>query len=246
VAEGVVVALEAVEVEDRQQEAPILVRGGKRHLQIRHQPASVPEPREGVGHRGGVEGRMRRTELEHAKADEEKSEGAHHELGQPELDLPGDEFATLLQAASLHDVGKVAVPDAILAKPGALDDDEWAFIRQHTLIGERILSVAPALTGAARLVRASHERIDGSGYPDGRKGEEIPLGARIIAVCDAFDAMTSPRPYRTTPLSIEGAVTELQNGAGTQFDAKVVEVFSEILREQRHAKSEPAAVLPQS
>ena len=117
-------------------------------------------------------------------------------------------------AAELHDVGKVAVPDAILTKPGPLDEDEWAFIRRHTLIGERIIAAAPALTRVAALVRSSHERWDGDGYPDGLAGEEIPLGARIVAVADAFDAMTSPRPY-SLPRTPEAALEELRRCAGT-------------------------------
>ena len=145
------------------------------------------------------------------------------------LDLPEDDRVSLLQAASLHDIGKAAVPDAIVFKPGPLTEDEWAFMRQHTVIGERILAAAPALAGAAPLVRWSHERIDGSGYPDGLSGEDIPLGARIIAVCDAFDAMTSPRPYRPTPMSVEGAVAELRRSAGAHFDAGVVEIFAQVL-----------------
>jgi diguanylate cyclase (GGDEF)-like protein len=152
-----------------------------------------------------------------------------------ELELPHDELATLLHAASLHDVGKVAVPDTILRKPGPLDPDEWEFIRQHPIIGERILGAAPALAGAARLVRANHERMDGAGYPDGLAGDEIPLGARIICVCDAFHAMTTPRPYRPTPLSEEAALAELRAAAGTQFDPRIVEVFCSALTEQRRA-----------
>jgi response regulator RpfG family c-di-GMP phosphodiesterase len=95
-----------------------------------------------------------------------------------------------------------------------------------TLIGERILRVAPSLAQAAELVRWSHERFDGSGYPDGLAGEEIPLAARIIGVCDAYAAMTSSRPYRPTPMSPEGALAELQRSAGTQFDPSVVEAFA--------------------
>jgi two-component system, cell cycle response regulator len=110
-------------------------------------------------------------------------------------------------------------------KPGPLDESEWAFMRQHTLVGERVLWAAPALATASKLVRWSHERIDGAGYPDGLKGDEIPLGARIIAVCDAFDAMTTPRPYRPTPMSAEGALGELRRNAGSQFDADVVDAF---------------------
>ena len=129
-------------------------------------------------------------------------------------------------AAELHDVGKVAVPDAILDKPGPLDQGEWAFIRRHTLIGERIIAAAPALTRVAALVRASHERWDGKGYPDGLAGEAIPLGARIVAVVDAFDAMTSPRPY-TTPRSPDEAIEELRRCGGSQFDPDVVAAFTE-------------------
>jgi diguanylate cyclase (GGDEF)-like protein len=156
------------------------------------------------------------------------------------LELPHDEQLTLLQAASLHDVGKVAIPDAILNKPGPLEPDEWDFIRQHPLIGERIVSVAPALTGAARLIRAHHERIDGTGYPDGLAGDQIPLGARIIFVCDAFHAMTSPRAYTSTPLSDEGALAELRAAAGTQFDPRIVEAFCSALAEYRHSEAHTA------
>jgi diguanylate cyclase (GGDEF)-like protein len=144
-----------------------------------------------------------------------------------ELNLWPEEIAPLLQAASLHDVGKVAIPDAILDKPGPLDDEEWEFMRRHTIVGERILCAAPALTEAAKIVRSTHERWDGWGYPDGLKADEIPLGARVIAVCDAYDAMVSPRPYRerVTP---QEAVKELENCAGTQFDPKVVEAFKSV------------------
>jgi HD-GYP domain-containing protein (c-di-GMP phosphodiesterase class II) len=160
-----------------------------------------------------------------------------------ELGLPPQEMATLLQAASLHDIGKVAVPDEILTRPGPLTDDEWAFIQQHTIVGERILAVAPALVDAARLVRASHERYDGMGYPDGLEGDEIPLGARIICVCDAFHAMTSSRPYRTTPLSEEAALTELSAQAGTQFDTEVVDAFWRAVAGRQGAA--PAVASPQ-
>ena len=112
------------------------------------------------------------------------------------LDIDGDELTQLRQATTLHDIGKVAIPDTILNKPGALDQAEWAFVRDHPLIGERIVAAAPALGRTARLVRSSHEAYDGSGYPDGLAGADIPLGARIIAVCDAFDAMISDAPQR--------------------------------------------------
>jgi diguanylate cyclase (GGDEF)-like protein/PAS domain S-box-containing protein len=154
------------------------------------------------------------------------------------LGVPEQERAPLLQAASLHDVGKVAVPDEILNKPAALDDDELAFMRRHTLIGERILLAAPALSRASKLVRWSHERFDGTGYPDGLAGEEIPLGSRIIAVCDAFDAMVSDRPYRKA-LEPEEARAELRRCAGGQFDPVAVEVFCElqVARERTSAEA---------
>ena len=144
------------------------------------------------------------------------------------LGLPEEDVAPVLQAASLHDTGKAAIPDEILNKPGPLDDEEQAYIRRHTLIGERILSAAPALRRAAKLVRSSHERHDGKGYPDGLVGDQIPLGSRIIAVCDAYDAMVSDRPYRAS-MGTEKAVAELRRCAGTQFDPVVVEVLCELL-----------------
>lgn len=148
------------------------------------------------------------------------------------LGLGEEDVEQVRHAADLHDVGKVAIPDAILDKPGALDADEWAFMRRHTIIGERIVAAAPALSAVALLVRASHERWDGAGYPDGLAGEEIPLGARIVAVCDSFDAMVADRPYRS-PLSDAAALAELERCAGTQFDPRVVEAFREALAEAR-------------
>jgi HD-GYP domain-containing protein (c-di-GMP phosphodiesterase class II) len=128
------------------------------------------------------------------------------------------------QAADLHDVGKVAIPDAILNKPGPLDDEEWVFMRRHTIIGERIVAAAPALRDVATLVRASHERHDGGGYPDGLAGEQIPLGARIVSICDAFDAMVAARPDRAAR-GPDAALAELERCAGTQFDPVVVAAF---------------------
>ena len=110
----------------------------------------------------------------------------------------GDELDDLARAAHLHDVGKVAVPDAILQKPSELDPVEWEMMKNHAIAGERILSAAPALTSIASLVRSSHERWEGGGYPDGIAGEEIPLGARIIAACDAYHSMITLRVYGGT------------------------------------------------
>jgi two-component system cell cycle response regulator len=131
-------------------------------------------------------------------------------------------------AGALHDIGKMAIPDAILEKPGPLSDDEWKFVRRHTIIGERILHAATALSNVAGLVRSSHERFDGTGYPDGLAGTDIPLVSRIVFVCDAFDAMTSPHPYGDA-LTIEAAHAELQRNAGTQFDPLVVAAFADVV-----------------
>ena len=148
------------------------------------------------------------------------------------LRLPEEEMGHLLRAASLHDIGKAAIPDGILTKTGPLDEAELAFIRRHTLVGERIVGAASALTEAAKLVRWSHERFDGAGYPDGLTGHDIPLGARIIAVADAFDAMTSGRPYRPK-VTVEAALAELRRCAGTQFDPDVVEAFAAVIAGRR-------------
>jgi HD-GYP domain-containing protein (c-di-GMP phosphodiesterase class II) len=147
------------------------------------------------------------------------------------LNIDGDDLAQLCDAAVLHDIGKIAIPDTIVKKPTALNDDEWDFIRRHTLIGERIISSAPALRGAAALVRSSHEAFDGSGYPDQLAGDAIPLGARVIAVCDAFDAMLSGRPY-SPPKTVDEALAELRRCAGTQFDPAIVTVFERIMVER--------------
>jgi diguanylate cyclase (GGDEF)-like protein len=146
------------------------------------------------------------------------------------MGLPAEERAQLRQAAELHDVGKLAIPEEVLHKPGPLEPAEWAFVRRHTLIGERIIGAAPALAGAAKLVRSTHERLDGSGYPDGLVRDQIPLGARIIAVSDAFTAMTSPRPH-AAQLTVPEAIAELRRCAGTQFDPTVVDAFSELVVE---------------
>jgi putative nucleotidyltransferase with HDIG domain len=141
-------------------------------------------------------------------------------------------------AAALHDIGKMAIPDAILQKPAALTPSEWELVQQHTIAGERIIVSSQALLDVAPLVRSSHERWDGAGYPDGLAGTQIPLGARIIAVCDSYHAMTSDRPYRSA-MSTDVALTELVAGAGTQFDPDVVRAFV-----QRHAgrAAAPAAI----
>lgn len=149
------------------------------------------------------------------------------ELLARELSLTDDAREQLRIAAELHDIGKVAVPDEILNKPGALDGPEWEFIYNHTLIGERIIAAAPALRGVAAIVRSTHERWDGSGYPDALSGGRIPVAARIIAVADAYDAMTRTRPHRAA-MSERVAIAELRRHAGSQFDPAIVEAFTHV------------------
>jgi HD-GYP domain-containing protein (c-di-GMP phosphodiesterase class II) len=151
------------------------------------------------------------------------------------LGLRRDELDELARAAQLHDLGKLAVPDEILHKPGPLDDSEWAFVRQHTIVGERILRASPALRSVASVVRSSHEHWDGSGYPDGLAGEDIPLASRIVNACDAYYAMTSNRPYREA-LSPNDALNELMRLAGAQFDPDVVRVIVAHVRDTSDAE----------
>jgi two-component system, cell cycle response regulator len=149
-----------------------------------------------------------------------------------ELGMEPEALDEVARAAELHDLGKIAIPDEILNKTGPLDESEWAFMRRHTIIGERILLAAPALRPVARLVRASHERYDGSGYPDGLVGEQIPLGARVVAVCDAFDAMLSDRPYRRR-LDETEALDQLMRCSGRQFDPLVIGAFARVIERDR-------------
>jgi HD-GYP domain-containing protein (c-di-GMP phosphodiesterase class II) len=143
--------------------------------------------------------------------------------------------------ALLHDVGKIAVPKHIINKPGPLTDDEWVVIKTHTIEGQRMLDrVGGLLSDVGRIVRSSHERWDGGGYPDGLAGDQIPLGATIVSCCDAFNAMTTDRPYRPA-LSLEEALAELHAGSGTQFNPAVVEVLAGIVgrlgaQDQRRAE----------
>ena len=144
-------------------------------------------------------------------------------------------------AAQLHDIGKVAIPDSILLKPGPLDETEWDVVRQHTIAGERIVGRVPGLERVADAVRASHERWDGAGYPDGLAGEEIPLVARIVTVADAYAAMTSAdRPYRA-PLSPAEAEAEVARCAGTQFDPAVVRALLLMLAAERSSAATAVA-----
>ncbi len=163
-----------------------------------------------------------------------------------ELDVGSDELDELVRAAELHDVGKMAIPEEILNKPGPLDPVEIALVRQHTIVGERILAAAPSLAGVAALVRSSHENWDGSGYPDGVAGEDIPLASRIILVCDAYHAMTSDRPYRRR-IPRDEALSELRRCAGTHFDPHVVDVICRLLEHSADPSVElelPTLALP--
>jgi diguanylate cyclase (GGDEF)-like protein len=155
--------------------------------------------------------------------------------------LTADEIDVMARAAELHDIGKLAVPDSIMRKTSELDGFETALMQQHTLIGERILGAAAALRPVAKVVRSTHERYDGKGYPDGLAGEEIPLGARIVAVCDAYDVMTSGRPYQA-PVSHDAAIHELHRCAGGQFDPVIVEAFCEEIASLRAHHSRPREV----
>jgi diguanylate cyclase (GGDEF)-like protein len=146
------------------------------------------------------------------------------------LDLPAGSAERARLAAELHDIGKAAIPNSILNKPGPLDHHERMFMQRHSEIGERIVAAAPTLREIAPIIRSAHERLDGTGYPDGLSGEQIPICARIIAVVDAYDAMTTNRPYQQA-MSREDAVAELEKNAGTQFDPSVVTAFAAVLAE---------------
>jgi two-component system, cell cycle response regulator len=156
------------------------------------------------------------------------------------LGIFGGELEGLRRAAELHDIGKVAIPDAVLDKPGPLSDEEWSFMKQHTVLGERILSAATSLAPLGRVVRATHERWDGKGYPDGLAGEDIPLAARVILACDAYDAMTTHRPYAPA-MDSAAAIAEVRACAGTQFDPAVAEALCEVLAEPPLPETPPVS-----
>ena len=152
-----------------------------------------------------------------------------------EVGLNDEDLRVLSQAAMLRDIGKIGLPDSLLNKPGALDEREHRSMQQHTLLGEQIVSPLRATAALLPIIRHHHERVDGNGYPDGLEGDQIPLGARIVAIADAYDAMTSPRPYRPA-FSPSRAVATLQASAGRQWDAQLVALFTGWLQRQPSLK----------
>jgi putative nucleotidyltransferase with HDIG domain len=168
---------------------------------------------------------------EHSEAVIEMSAAVARNLG-----LGQEEVERVRSAALLHDIGKVAIPDEILHKPGPLNDQEWKLMREHPVIGERILRVVPGLGTVARIVRHEHERWDGRGYPDGLARDQIPIGSRIIIAADTYHAITSDRPYRMARSHGE-AIEELSRCAGTQFDPKVTSALIGHLYGQRQTGS---------
>jgi HD-GYP domain-containing protein (c-di-GMP phosphodiesterase class II) len=172
---------------------------------------------------------------EHASATSRLAVAVGTELGLTTAELRDLEFA-----AVLHDVGKIAIPDEILSRRGPLSDQEWAYVRDHTVIGERILRGIPFLRSAAAAVRSAHERWDGGGYPDGLAAEAIPLLARIVFACDTWDVMTSDRPYRDA-LTADEAERRLEAEAGHQLDPHVVAALLAVVRRRRGAQERVAA-----
>ncbi len=154
-----------------------------------------------------------------------------------ELGLSKDELDSLELAAELHDLGKIGIPDGVLLKPGPLEPEEMAQIQLHPAWSVRILRSLEFLRDILPIIEAHHERYDGSGYPRGLRGEEIPFGARILAVVDGYEAMTSPRPYRPAYSEAE-AVERLKLGAGTQWDPRIVEAFTRMIASQTPAPPE--------
>jgi diguanylate cyclase (GGDEF)-like protein len=172
---------------------------------------------------------------EHSEDVVELVRGVGRQLGMPER-----EIETIAAAALLHDIGKVAIPDTVLHKPGALTDAEWELMREHPVIGERILAAVPGMSRIAKIVRHEHEHWNGAGYPDRLLGDDIPMGSRIILACDTYSAITTDRPYRKARSHSE-AIAELARCAGTQFDPKVTEALIGCLYWQRQQGHRNAA-----
>ena len=151
-------------------------------------------------------------------------------IGAAAFSLSPEDLEVLEYAGILHDVGKIGIAESILTNPGPLSPQEWKTMRKHPMTGANILKEIPFLEKARRIVLHHHEKYDGSGYPDGLRGEDIPIGARLLAVADAYEAMTSPRPYRKKTLTGKEALEELERNKGTQFDPDVVNAFTNIIK----------------
>ena len=159
-----------------------------------------------------------------------------------EMKLPKNKVEMIQIAAILHDIGKIGIRDFILCKPGKLTNEEFDIIKNHPTLGAEIVSHIAFLADKATIIKHHHERFDGRGYPDGLKEQEIPIGSRIIAVCDSFDAMTSKRSYRDN-MPVHKALTELKNCSGTQFDKDIADVFITIFNRDFLSDFEQRAVL---
>jgi len=182
-------------------------------------------------------------ERDHHTLDHSDRVSSYAKLIAEALDLPQEEIELITPAALLHDLGKVGMADDILFNPKLLNPEERRSAQQHAEIGALLLSKFPLFEKGAVLVRHHHERYDGKGYPEGLKGSAIPLGARIISVADAYQAMTEERPYRRA-LTQDEAISELVNGSGTQFDPQVVQAFKRVLNQSKEEKPAPT-VTPQ-
>jgi HD-GYP domain-containing protein (c-di-GMP phosphodiesterase class II) len=148
-------------------------------------------------------------------------------------------------AALLHDIGKIGISDKVLNKKGKLNEENWEAIKVHPRLGANIVSNIPNLASCVSIILHHHERWDGGGYPEGLKGEEIPIEARILAIADTFEAMTATRPYRSA-FSREEVIRELRKGAGTQFDPKLVEIFIDLIKAGFPERREQARTHPES
>jgi putative nucleotidyltransferase with HDIG domain len=155
------------------------------------------------------------------------------------LGLPEETIERIQAAARIHDIGKVAIPDKVLLKEEGLSDQDWELIKQHPLIGADLISGLEVYKDCVDIVKYEHERWNGSGYPEGLKGEQIPLGARIVAVADVYDALRSDRPYRRA-MTLEEAIDELKRMRGKELDPKLVDILLEILEEEKSEEREEA------